>query len=146
MELEYLKLKYAFIPSDIVTATFRRCHNDYEKCVKTLEEENASLLQSHAVELKSFMDRFGHSKHRWVVEYVRAQTPRTSSTVEESEPAEPAPFRPLDSSKLRLLNERQQAGEHLQNLALLRNRRVEEARGYGKYLTGTVNAVGGEGA
>ena len=87
------------------------------------------------------MDRFGRSKHRWVVEYIRAKTPRTTATVEESDQPEPAPFRPLDSSKMKILNERQQAGEHLQNLALLHNRRGEEARGYGKYLTGTVNAV-----
>lgn len=119
-----------------------RCRNDYEKCVKTLEEENNSLIKAHAVELKSFMDRFGRSRHRWVVEYFREKTPRTNSTVEESEPPYPTPFRPLDSSKMKILNERQQAGQHLQNLTLLHNRRVEEARGYGKFLTGTVNAVG----
>jgi len=47
----------------------------------------------------------------------------------------------IPSSMRKGLTERKQAGEHLRNLRLLHCRRAEEARGYGKYLTGTLSAV-----
>lgn len=128
------------MPTELVTATFIRCHNDYEKCVKTLEEENQKDIQMHAFELHSFIQKYGRYKHRYVVDQFKRSVPRIAIPTRDST-VDDDPVVPVPPSMMRGLAERRQAGEHLRNLRILHCQRAEEARGYGKYLTGTLNAV-----
>ena len=133
-------MKYSFLPAELVTATFIRCRNDFEKTVKTIEEEDKEAIQLHSVELHTFMQKYGRYKHRYVVEQYERSIPRITISVEDSM-SEKAATVSIPSSMRKGLTERKQAGEHLRNLRLLHCRRAEEARGYGKYLTGTLSAV-----
>ena len=135
-----MRLKYSFLPAELVTATFIRCRNDYNICEKTLEEEDKEAIQLHFVELNSFMQKYGRYKHRYVVELFKRSVPRLAVALEESASDEVANVS-IPPSLRKGLTERKQAGEHLRNLRLLHCKRAEEARGYGRYLTGTLSAV-----
>lgn len=86
IELEYLHIKYSFIPSSEVTAVFIRCKNNYTRAKETLNEEYSSLIKKHWNELQQFERQYGKYKHRYVVEeYKRINTRYTSHRVDLDE-------------------------------------------------------------
>ena len=152
VEIEYLKLRFSFIPADIVAATFIRCGKDYNKCLRALSDEQGEVIRQHWSEYQSFLHRHGQRKHSAIVaDHVRSiprskAAPLSSYQDDDDDDGRGGrgggqPF-DLSSSQRQVLTERQGASSHLQTIRVLRNIRSEESRGYGKYLTRTVAAVG----
>lgn len=79
IELEYLQIKYSFIPAAEITAVFLRCKNNYAKSDRTIREEYKTELRTHWKEYQRFEQQNSRYTHRSVVqEYKRLHTQYTS--------------------------------------------------------------------
>lgn len=96
VELEYLQLKYSFIPSSEITAVFLRCQNNYTRADRTIRDEYDSTIRLHWNELQVFENRNGRYTHRSVVaEHKRLNTHYTSHTLEVEEEPEEEEYRDI---------------------------------------------------
>ena len=100
IELEYLQIKYSFIPPSEVTAVFIRCKNNYPRADETIRDEYDSLIRKNWTKYQQFERKYGDFKHRYVVEqykqsHTKYYTTSPSEEIDDTIDYDETPSKPM---------------------------------------------------